>query len=479
MKIQLDDADFVGLNFDEIGRIIFWNGEVLRAIYPQEEPRVRELFSCGLINALIEARLIPHTEVTDYRVEGFSLVLRHEKIEPIIFPNQWSYSMFKDAAVCLLKVNQIAMQFGYQTIDGHGFNILFRRNQPIFVDLGSFIKVRPGFKGWNGYEEYRRFFYYPLRIFSGGNNYIARSILNQTVAKNWMPHRAYYIYQYKLLRILGPNVLRFVFENFYRFRNISFFSDEEILTRAPKRIGKWLVWLRNRRLLPFQRVSFERQIRVLERMSLRKLRSVWSDYYVTGDVRKGELFISKRFERIVSVLKPHAIESALEFGGNKGLFAQALLRNTSINQVICTDYDEMAVDNMYNNLKTTDDPIMPVLLDFTLLSTSNFGMPHFERFRSDLVVALALTHHLILSQRVSLERIFNVFTKYSNRYVLIEFMPLGLYSARSKYPAPPVPDWYTFEWFKTTFEDFFTLLHVEELEENRILFFGEKKTEEA
>lgn len=475
MKIQLDDADFVGMNFDEIGRIIFWEGEVLRAIYPSEEHRVRELFESGLVDALTEARLIPLTEVVDYEVDGFSLVLRHEKIEPIVFPNQWSYSMLKDAGVCLLQVNQIAMRYGYQTIDGHGFNILFKLNQPVFVDLGSFIKVRSGFRGWNGYEEYRRFFYYPLRIISGGNNYIGRAILNQTVAKNWMPHHAYYIYQYKMLRILGPNAVRFWFDNFYRLRNISFFSDAEILARAPKRIGKWLVSLRNSKLLPFQRIDFSREISKLERMSLRKSGSVWSDYYVTGDVRKGELFISKRFERIVSVLKPHTIESALEFGGNQGLFAQALVQHTSINRVICTDYDEMAVDSMYNALKNTDNPIMPVLLDFTLLSTTSYGMPHFERFRSDLVIALALTHHLILSQRVPLERIFSVFNQYSNRFVLMEFMPLGLYSARSKYPTPPVPDWYTFDWFKATFEKFFTLLHVEELEENRILFFGEKK----
>ena len=211
-------------------------------------------------------------------------------------------------------------------------------------------------------------------------------------------------------------------------------------------------------------------------MNLKKYKTTWSDYYVTGDVRKGKVFISKRFERIIEILKPHSINSALEFGGNKGLFAKALMENTEISRIICTDYDEMAVDNMFNNFRTTDLNIMPVLLDFTMLSTSSYGLPHYERFRSDLVIGLALTHHLILAQRVSLERILEIFDKYSNRYVLLEFMPLGLYSAKSKYPPPPVPDWYTFDWFKETFERSFNLLHVEHLEENRILFFGEKKT---
>ena len=49
-------------------------------------------------------------------------------------------------------------------------------------------------------------------------------------------------------------------------------------------------------------------------------------------------------------------------------------------------------------------------------------------------------------------------------------MPKGLLSL---YGVPPLPPWYTREWFKKSFEKYFRLLHNETLEINRELFIGE------
>jgi hypothetical protein len=59
---------------------------------------------------------------------------------------------------------------------------------------------------------------------------------------------------------------------------------------------------------------------------------------------------------------------------------------------------------------------------------------------------------------------------YSKRYVFIEFMPLGLWNGKS---APPVPLWYNLDWHRNSFQNYFSIILEEKIEENRILFVGE------
>lgn len=90
--------------------------------------------------------------------------------------------------------------------------------------------------------------------------------------------------------------------------------------------------------------------------------------------------------------------------------------------------------------------------------------------KSDIVMALAVTHHLILTQQYQINDIFNTLKSYSNKYVFVEFMPLGLWNGHNN---PTVPDWYTVDWFKEHFEKYFKLLKIDHYEKNRILFIGE------
>ena len=51
-------------------------------------------------------------------------------------------------------------------------------------------------------------------------------------------------------------------------------------------------------------------------------------------------------------------------------------------------------------------------------------------------------------------------------------MPLGLWDGKT---APPVPRWYTIDWFRSSFEKYFNIVLEEKVWENRILFVGELK----
>ena len=97
-------------------------------------------------------------------------------------------------------------------------------------------------------------------------------------------------------------------------------------------------------------------------------------------------------------------------------------------------------------------------------------VPPKERFRSDIACCLATTHHLLLTQGYSIDKIFETIRTYANKYVFIEFMPKGLYS--KKYGSQKAPDWYTTEWFRMNFMKYFVLRGEIKLNEIRYLFWG-------
>jgi hypothetical protein len=97
-----------------------------------------------------------------------------------------------------------------------------------------------------------------------------------------------------------------------------------------------------------------------------------------------------------------------------------------------------------------------------------------ERFKSDVAIALALTHHLLLSQGYDIDDILKNVSAYARKYVFVEFMPLGLWVTGQK---PNVPDWYTPDWFRQSFVKFFDLILEEKLRVNNILFVGKVRLE--
>ena len=141
--------------------------------------------------------------------------------------------------------------------------------------------------------------------------------------------------------------------------------------------------------------------------------------------------------------------------------------------IIATDYDEEAVDTMYlNNRNSTI--LVPLIYDFIRPNGRIFDKPIQDRIKSDIVMALALTHHLILSQNIDIDYIFKSMRALTYKYIIIEFMPLGLYDGKL-YITPKVPPYYTTQWFRDNFEKYFFLITDEQLEVNRHLFVGKTK----
>jgi hypothetical protein len=178
-------------------------------------------------------------------------------------------------------------------------------------------------------------------------------------------------------------------------------------------------------------------------------------------------------QRIVQIVADFSPATVTDIAGNQGVVSQAIAGLPGIRRVVCLDYDDEAIDSGFERVRSLP---LAAKISFAVVDPFYPEMNRFEsapesRFRSEMVLALALTHHLILTQGYPLEHIFTSIGRYATRYVAIEFMHLGLFDSVGG-KGPPPPEWYTEVWFRAEFERHFRLVDVIKLEINRILFVG-------
>jgi len=467
MKIDKNELHFSQLsNIDQVGRVFFYFNKVYRGIYKEALPHFEALFQSGLLQELQAKNLVPATQISDLEVEGFALIVRHEGIFPISYPYEWSFEMLKSAALVVLEINQIAQKYGYQTKDCHYYNLLFDGTIPKFVDIGSFEKRDKNAFLWAAHEEFLQSYAYLLQLAASQSYFLTKRLLG---LQNFMPHEVYLIYRYPFLRTIGIESLKKICRRFFKFRKLSSVPPEKIKDKLPSFFEKILLFLVKNSLLPYQKTNFEKLKKQVLALKSPQNATQWGNYHDQFHQKNQS---TPRFERLVEILKKYSdIKQVFEIAGNQGFFATLLLEKLNLDKMICSDYDENAVDSMFR-LNPKNTRLTPVLLDFVTPTIMFKNQVPQQRFLSDLVIALAVTHHLVLTQQVSLHTIFEQLGGYTKKYILVEFMPLGLYDGTKNVQ---VPTWYTLDWFKTIFESHFDLILTEDLEVNRIVFFGKHK----
>jgi hypothetical protein len=179
-----------------------------------------------------------------------------------------------------------------------------------------------------------------------------------------------------------------------------------------------------------------------------------------------------RFNLISEKIKNLGIKSVTDLGGNNGLFIRRLLVDGIIDDGKVIDADEGAIESGRSLLKDLTGKYVLGLVDLSEpLRPKNWLE---NRFISECAVALAITHHLTLRYRLTFEEIIAMISRYCEKYIFVEFMPMGLWNGSS---APEIPEWYSEVQFIVGFEAHFRLIERVTLRQNRILFIGEKITD--
>lgn len=407
MKKTMTDRRIPSSFRDPSGFLFFRDGSLYRQINIAAKENYDRLISSGLYKALLDrGLLIPHDEVN---IDGASpdkayKIIRPELIPFISYPYEWCFSQLKNAALATIKVQKTALEFDMSLKDCSAYNIQFRKGKPVFIDTLSFEKYREG-QPWVAYRQFCQHFLAPLSLMSHKDirlNQLFRVYIDGIpldLASSLLPFRSYF--------------------------SFSLFSHIHLHARSQKHFAAKKINTGSRRV---KRLSFLGLVDNLE-SAIQKLKwqpqgTEWADYYRDTNY-SSEAFEHKK-QIVAEFLNRIQPRNLWDFGANIGGFSR-IASNKGI-PTISFDIDPAAVEKNYlQTLKKSETNILPLLLDLTNPSP-NIGWENQERASLtergpvEALLALALIHHLAISNNLPFNKIAQFFRRICNS-VIIEFVP--------------------------------------------------------
>lgn len=451
-------------NADEIGAVFKFEGEIYREIYPEYVEQTMELFDCGLVKKLVDKQLLIDTQITDMHLQKGDLVLKHETIPIITHEYEWTYGMIKDAALLIIELLRELDLYGYELKDCHDGNVAFRNNKPIFIDFGSII-LNSHKRYPLCYRQFLNAYYCPLLLANTKYDTMIRSLMKSGTLYSNME---------LVFELSHIKISKFI-EKLYSIEWKLLYKDYNgglTKWKVASQIGFILKWfgIISKQKIDRKRCAWiNKYEKKLKNIKCYRNKTQWGDYYTADST-----FENTRFGTLIKQVKIHddEINSVWEIGANSGWFAEELLKKCNISTYVATDYDMKAVEKCYNRFGNKNVYVANVDVKEVYIGYCD-GETEIERFCSDLVIALALTHHLILTQKLNIKWIAKFLYDSTNAYVLTEFMPLGLWYGQET--DMNTPNWYTYEWFKNEMELYFDFVWEQKTETNRISILLRKK----
>lgn len=374
-------------------------------------------------------------------------ILKPEVMPFISYPYEWSFSQLKDAALTTLEIQKKALDFGMTLKDASAYNIQFLRGRPVLIDTLSFQAYREGLP-WVAYRQFCQHFLAPIALIS------YRHVEMGRLSRNYIDG-----IPLELARSLLPMRTRLVPSMQIHIHLHAKLQSKSGHSADIKKSHKGSFSLRAFRGLVDSLES------AVNKLRWKPIGTEWVDYY-DDDSYTPEALDSK-IEAVKGFLDAVKPETLWDLGGNTGLFSR-LASNMGV-QTISFDMDPAAVERSYLTSRTQNETmLLPLILDLSNPSPK-IGWANMERMDlpdrgpKDMLFALALIHHLVISGNVPLGMIAEFFRKLCE-WAVIEFVPksdkkvMQLLATRED-----VFTNYTQEDFERTFSTFFDIRSVTKL----------------
>ena len=401
------DSRVAGSFRDPSGFLFRRDGVLYRQINSSYREGYDRLMSSGLYEALVDSRLlVPHREVEVQPAEPDVCyrVIEPEPISFISYPYEWSFSQLRDAALTTLQIEKKSLDFGMSLKDSSAYNIQFRKGRPILIDTLSFEEYREG-QPWVAYRQFCQHFLAPLALMSYVDVRLGQLL---RVHIDGVP--------LDLASRLLPLRTRFRF---------SLQSHIHLHARSQRHFSAKSVNVRRYKMSRFALVgligNLESSVR---KLGWRPAGTEWADYYEDTNYSPAALEHKRRaVSDYLDTVKPRTV---WDLGANVGVFSR--IAGEKGIETLSFDVDPGAVEKSYLDCVARGETnVLPLLLDLTNPSPgigwqNEERMPLLERGGADVVLALALVHHLAISNNVPLGKIAGLFSRMGES-LIIEFVP--------------------------------------------------------
>ena len=390
---------------DKSGIVFYEDNEVYRQVNKSYREEFDFLMDSGLYKKLESSRLIvPHVEVDSIPENEAYKIIKPTKIPFISYPYEWSFSQLKQAALTTLEIQKISMEYGMTLKDASAYNIQMLDGNYILIDTLSFERYEEG-QPWKAYKQFCQHFLAPLALMS-----------HQDIRLNG------------LSRIFIDGIPLDLTSKLLPFKTKTMFtllSHIHAHAKTQKKYEDVQVDFKKRKL---SKRSFMGIVQSLD-SGIRKLNytpegTEWAEYYDKTNYSTQSFQHKKEIiSRYVDSIKPTQV---WDLGANTGIFSR-IASGKGI-PVVAFDIEPAAVELNYLECARNDEKnILPLVLDLTNPSPG-VGWENQERLSIlnrgpvDTIMALALIHHLSISNNVPISKVVDFLESLCNN-LIIEFVP--------------------------------------------------------
>lgn len=449
---------------DPDGYLFFLGNTLFRAVNESYRKHYEYLLNSGLYYKLVERRmLVCHEEVDAQGNTSAWRVIRPEEVDFISYPYEWCFNQLKDAALLTLDIQLTAIEHGMSLKDASAYNIQFHRGRPIMIDTLSFEKYEEG-KPWVAYRQFCQHFLAPLALMAKRDVELNKLLIAYidgiplALAKKLLPLSSWFN-----MGLLMHLHLHAASQKKYAYNTA--LNGKGSKVRHVSKMGM---------------IGIVQSLRkIVSRLKWQPGNTEWGNYYNITNYSK-DAFSAK--QKLVSdFLKMSKPIQVWDLGANTGVFSR-IAADLNI-PTISFDADPSAVEINYRTVKEKDEYlILPLLLDLTNPSPSlgwngNERYSLIQRGPTDCILALALIHHLAISNNLPFHKIAEFFYGLCNK-LIIEFVPKEdsqvqkLLSSRRD-----IFNKYDQAHFERVFSEYFIIRSAEPIvDSKRILYLMERRT---
>lgn len=403
---------------DPAGQVFYKNGVVYRLVTDTGKADYDYLKSSGLYDELVNANLlIPHSEVKSLkelteRPHTYK-ILKPDTVPFISYPYEWTFSQLQQAALLTLDVLAQSFKHGMILKDASAYNVQFIGDKPVFIDTLSFEIYEKG-KPWQGYKQFCEHFLAPLALAHYSSMDVLKTLRTHI---DGMP-LSYVINLIPAKARLRPGLLAHLYlHNASQQRHNR--GGQDVANKAAARTMKPL--------------AMQGLFASLE-AAVTKLRSPtaqteWGNYYEFTNY-SDNAFKTKRsiVKDMIKQVSP-APRVVWDIGANNGEFSEVSAEAGIY--TVSFDIDTVAVARNVRAKRAAHikSHILPLVQDMTNPSPA-LGWGHQERMslaqrgKADIVLALAVIHHLSIGNNVPFDKVASYLHEVGSS-VIIEFVPKG------------------------------------------------------
>lgn len=361
----------------------------------------------------------------------------------VSYPYEWSFGMLRDAALLTLDVQAELAADGFNLRDASAFNVLFDRGRPILIDTLSVAPAEPG-APWRAYRQFCEHFLAPLALMAHRDirlGQLLRAYLEGVpldLAAELLPART------RFSAGLGPHL--------------------HLHARAQRRHERRAeAAAAQARRATVGRLGAEALIDSLRRtvvgLDWQPEGTEWADYE-RGDPTE-EAALAK--DAVVRAMLEAAGGTVVwDLGANAGRHSRIAAELGR--RVVAWDVDPAAVERHYRALVSRGETrILALLVDLANPTPAvGWGLEErrslLDRCDADVVLGLALIHHLAIGRNVPLPRVAELFATLAPNAIVEWVGRDDPMVGRLLATREDVFDTYTLEGFRSAFGEWFALV---------------------